>query len=260
MRLSLAMLAAFAFLPSATYAVTAVTPTVPFVNVALGSGNIRLLLPAADQNGAFRDSRTVVLCDGSVREATQCGANELLEGSVSLSVVGSIFPEITGTVTFVDAGSPTSLGVTFSTLIPEIPGLADTELSGSFTVPQSRTSPPPTVTGLFGFPFVSGGVIGDAQQTVTSVPDSSIALSDSAPVNKTWDPITGTFDCASVGGCEVMFVTMGFNGLGGGTSYQISGRFDIDAATVPPIPLPAPVALLATGLGLLGLAARRRRA
>lgn len=258
MRLTLAMLAAFAFLPSVSQAVPVGVPTVPYINVALGSGNIRLLLPAVDADGTFRDSRNVVLCDGSVREATACASDELLDGAVSLSVRGSIFPEVSGVVAFTDFGAPTSLAVTFGTPIPVIPGLAETELSGSFTVPQVRTSPPPAVTGLFGLPFVGGGVIGSVLQTVAFVPDDSITPSNSAPVTTTWDPIAGTFDCALVGGCESIYLTMGFNGLGDGTFYQIGGRFDVDAAVTTPVPLPAPLALLAVGLGLMGLAGRRR--
>lgn len=257
MRPALAMLAALALSSAAPVAVEAATITQSFINISMGGGGVRLLLPAAGADGGFRDAGSAVLCDGSVRVGTQCGANEVIEGLVSFSVEGSIFPFIDGTVTFIDYGAPTSLGVTFSALIPAISGLADTELSGSFTAPQSRKSPPATVTGLFGTPFVSGGVFGDSQETALFVADSSLALSDSGPTTKTWDPTTGVFDCATVGVCAGVFVFMGFDGLGDGGAYQISGRFDIDP--VAPIPLPAPVALLAAGLGLLGLTARRRR-
>ena len=257
MRNALVLLTAIACLSTLPFSASASTIRSSFINIAMGDGSVRVLLPDPDPRGTFRGSVSAVLCDGSVREGTQCAAGQTIEGAVSLTFQGSIFPFIEGNVSFTDAGAPTGLSVTFSTLIPAISGLADTELSGSLTVPQTRTVPAPTLTGLFDLPFLSGGVFGDVFQTVTIVPDSTLALSNDGPVTRTWAPITGQFDCALVAGCQGIFLSMGFNGLGGGDTYQIGGRFDVDPAA--PIPLPASVLLLGAGLGALGVTARRRR-
>jgi hypothetical protein len=258
MRLTLAALAAFSFLPTATHAVTAGLPAVPFVDVALGSANIRLLLPAAGNDGKFRGSTGVVLCDGSVREATACGANEGLDASVSLSVEGSIFPEIFGSVSFLDAGAHTSLTVTFGTLVPSIPGSASTIIEGSVTVPANRLGTPVT-SALASGQFVEGGATGVGG---TAYPANlgfvSITPDPLDPKTVSEGPFAGNFDCATIGGCDLIILGMGLNGQGGGAQYLLTGRFDLDAATPTPVPLPAPFALLAAGLGLLGAAARRR--
>lgn len=226
------------------------------ITVALGSAT-PVVLTADHDPDSGRFGGSFVLCDGSVRVgATACASPA--DSAVVIEMSGSIFPEITGTVSFFDAGAPTSLTVTFGALIPVIPGLADAELSGSFTVPQDRETPPRTVTALPGLPFVWGGVLLPGPVTVLEVGDDPLTLSNDGPVTLTWDPITGTVDCASGGGCESIFLSMGFVGLGGDTQYQIGGRFDIDAAPTAPVPLPAPLALLAAGLGLMGLAGRRR--
>jgi hypothetical protein len=258
MRLTFAALTAIAFLPTATFAITAGPPTVPYVDVALGSGNIRLLLPAADNDGKFGGRAFVVQCDGSVREATACGANEQLDASVSLSVEGSIFPEISGSITFVDAGSATSLIASFGVLIPSIPGAASTILEGSVTVPANRSGTAVT-SALPSGQFIEGGATGPGG---TAYPANlglvSIVPDPLDPKTVSGGPVAGTFDCATIGGCELMVLAMAVNGQGGGAQYLLSGRFDLDAATPTPVPLPAPLALLAAGLALLGVAARRR--
>jgi hypothetical protein len=257
MRLMLAALAAVALLPTASYAATVGQNNQPFVDVALGSAGIRLVLPAAGPDGQFRGSASLVLCDGSVRTGVACGVNELAGAFLSLSVRGSIFPEILGNVTFVDAGTPTALNVTFTTLIPTIPGAATTSIEGSFTVPSDRTGTP-VVSPLLSGSFVEGLAVGPSGSFRVDVADGSITPDPLLPTTESWGPFAGIADCAAIDGCVSMSLVMGLQGLGGGAQYEMSGRFDLNGVPPTVVPLPAPLALLAAGLGLLLGAAVRR--
>lgn len=242
---------------AAQAASAAVVSAVPTVNVRLGEASIEILLPPPDAQGSFRGSFSLVLCDGSVREATACAANEVLDALVSVSALGSIFPFIDGVVSFTDFGTPTVLSVTFSTVIPEIVADATTALIGSVTVPADRSGNPvaPSSPGGFieGYAFGPGG-----QAVVLALGDTPITPDPLQSKTVDLGPIAGVFDCTSLDGCTVIALAMGLNGLGGGTSYSLAGKFDMDAGPAP-IPLPASVAGLAGALVALGFAAHRRR-
>lgn len=232
---------------------------VPTASISFGSLGIDVPLSPVDSKGGFTGRNSVVLCDGSVRVGSACAQGEEIDALVSFVVEGSIYPFIEGVISSFDAGSATSMTASFSSLIPDIAGASITSISGSVTVPADRTLEPVEtalddafVEGIVGGP---GGMMEPANVEVKTItPDETQVRT------VTFAPIGGTFDCAVVNGCTLIAVAMGVKGHGGGTSYVLSGRFDLDAVTTTPVPLPASLPLLVGAFAALGVAAGRRRA
>lgn len=203
-----------------------------------------------------------VAADGSVRLRTQIallgdGSVRLGDGSVIpadqdgialTSLTFSPNPFITGTVSVVDAGSPTPFIITFGGSLSL--GATDFSyaLSGSATLTDAAgdgvSMGAVNLLGLSTKGLVAGGVDGGGVATI----GSTLTGNGTTPLT----PTSGTGSCVA---CAVKFLALGFEGSGGGDTYALSGRFDIEVAT--PVPAPAPLALLASGLVLLGLARRR---
>jgi hypothetical protein len=239
----------------------AVVSAVPTANISFGGVGVEpvgvsIRLPAVDEDGGFRGAASLVLCDGSVRQATACEDDEVLEALLSFSVQGSIFPFIDGAVSFLDAGAPTTITVSFASLIAPFAGPAVTGLVGSVTAPATRTAA--AVEAAFPEGFITGGVGGPMGVALALASGGGpIPTGPDSPVTEAFGPLAGSFDCATVGGCNLATLQFGLKGLGDGGLYQISGRFDLDPAMAP-VPLPASALLLLAGLGALGLARRRR--
>lgn len=253
-------LSALAAPSGALAAVVGIPAANPSVLVQLGQSSLRLSA-AIDNDGLISGNFSLVSCDGSVREAISCDGSVIPDATLEIGLTGSIFPFIDGSISFTDSGAPTPLFVTFSTLIPAIDGLADTELSGSVTAPAGRITP--VVTSLPGGSFIEGAVGGPGGLAVAAdVGDGSIDRDDSAPVTETYGPLTGLFNCVTLGGCNLLVLSLGIAGAGGGETYALNGRFDLDASVSAQVPVPAPAALLLTALGALGAvrSAGRKRA
>lgn len=72
----------------------------------------------------------------------------------------------------------------------------------------------------------------------------------------------GTIDCDAFGTCDTFGIEFGFTGSGGGDTYALNGRFELNAEPDGPTPLPEPGAALVFGAGLLLVShvTRRQRA
>jgi hypothetical protein len=229
----------------------------PVASIVLDGVGIDIPLPLADPNsGSFRGAGSVVQCDGGLSEGDACGAGETTGAVIGYQIDGSIFPFISMMLSFSDFGAPSALVASVSSFIPGVPGFADTEIEGAATVPQSAT-PMIVATALPGGAFVEGFVSGPGgMASAADVGDGAVMQSAMGPVTEMWGPFAGVFDCAAIGGCDMMRLDVGLSGLGGGETYQIEGRFDLDAAIVP---LPASLPLLLGGIGVLAATRRRRR-
>lgn len=223
--------------------------------VQLGQSSLRLPV-AVDGDGLLRGAFSLISCDGSVREGIACDGSVMPDAALVVGVSGSIFPFLDGVVSFTDFGAPSPLSLSFSALIPQIDGLADTVLSGSVTVPAGRVSP--VVTALAGGAFIESALGGPGGfATAATVGDGAITRDADNGATETYGPIIGQFDCAALGGCTTIALVMGVQGTGDGDTYQLAGRFDVDAAPAV-VPLPASAALLLGGLAALGALGRRR--
>lgn len=241
----------------------------PLVTMQYVIGNdIRSVQFLGDGSVRFCDGSVLTACDGSVRpDATRVGANGGLtlvapillpgDGSVlpgeqdSLTLTSIDFspnPFISGAVTFVDAGAPSNLLVTFSGLL----SLGSTDfgytLTGSATLTDAARDgvslPAQTLLSLATPGLIAGGVDGTGVAIIGS------SLSGAGPATLT--PAMGDASCVA---CAVQVLAFGIQGSGGGDVYAMTGTFDIRETTA--VPAPAPLGILATGLVLLGLVRRR---
>jgi hypothetical protein len=226
---------------------------VPFTPVSFAIGDDGLFRGGVTLNAS--DGR-IVSCDGSVIPSgvlTACDGSVIPgDGSVKISASGSINPFLDFAVSFLDAGDPTDISVLFGAPIAPIPGLASTALQGYLDIPGAQDRLGSVETILPSGKFIEGSVNGALALAVGEGPIAQTGAARAIP----FGPVAGGLDCAAyAGGCTFITAAYGLTGLGGGQQLAFGGRFDVDAAT--PVPLPAPVLLLAAALGGLSLLRRR---
>jgi hypothetical protein len=154
-----------------------------------------------------------------------------------------------------DFSAPSIFGLSFSTPIVPILGLADYSFSSSITL---------TDGGIDG---VSASVssspefwqlsIGDSSAAFTVLDDigGSASLVGVGPHNFS---ASGAFDCSALsGGCAWLKLDFNFGLSGEGDQLNSSGTFDLSPQQS--VPEPATLALLGLGLAGLGFARRRRK-
>lgn len=229
----------------------------PTLVVKIGSAEL-VLNPILGLDGRFREAYSLIACDGSVRVAIACDGSVMPSAAVQIGLEGSIFPYLSMFISFTDFDDPTTIDLNVSSGIPTISGLGDTVIEGSLTVSASRNANP-VVSPLPSGTFVEGYVTSTGNLVrVADVGAGSVVPNALGPTSVIWAPIAGSYDCAIINGCSGILMQVGIAGKGNGEQYTLSGRFDLDAAPMAPVPLPATGALLLGALALLKFRASRR--
>lgn len=172
--------------------------------------------------------------------------------TVSLAT-GNFDPFLNFAVGVVDAGAASIFTFVYSSPVaPTIAGLANytLDLAGSFSngLPSnggSLATALPNTTGVL--EALLNGTVMSATGTGASFPSGG---------SSTYGPFaaSGTFDCATIGGCNTMGMRLSFLGSGGSDAFSMTGRFEITEALVP---VPAAAWLFASGLGVMGWLRRK---
>ena len=88
---------------------------------------------------------------------------------------------------------------------------------------------------------------------------SAITFPGAGPNNFDFGPVTGSFDCDLVNGCDLVDIVLSFNGSGGSDTYNNFGILLSLRNTPFQVPVPASVLLLTAGFGALAFARRRKK-
>ncbi|MGE3541939.1 MAG: PEP-CTERM sorting domain-containing protein [Candidatus Tectimicrobiota bacterium] len=177
--------------------------------------------------------------------------------AITVGLGGNVDPTQTLAFGAVDVGAPSTFAVAISVpLVPTINGLADFSLTLFGDCTDGGTN------GCSISPFLSGPGISEyfVNGFTTSLGIRGEARSLPTPgsdfLGQPFGTISGTIDCAALGGCTSFETLLSFTGSGGSDAFSFTTRFDINAAAVPE---PSTVSLLGLGLLGMGFAAIRRR-
>lgn len=205
-----------------------------------GDGSVRLLTPLV-----MLGDGSVRLGDGSVVPATD---NGLLLPAVSFVP----FPMISATVGVIDNGEATSFLITFGTVM-NLAGPGYTySLSGGGTLTDATGNGVAIGAGTaFGetavlFGQVDGALAASTGSSASFPPPASGGIPPFVYPYTAAD-VSGAGSCAS---CDILSLSFAFTASGGGDQLDLFATFDVNPVEVP---APAPLGLLAAGLGMLGL-------
>jgi len=148
-----------------------------------------------------------------------------------------------------DIESPSSFGFSFFAPITPITGLATYSFTGSFSLTGAGSDG--GSIGPSGLPeFWRLSVF--SPETILDDVGGTTILTGAGPHSFT---ASGSFDCATLGGCSAMQLDVFFTTLGETDGVSSIGTFTLDPAFA--VPEPGTLALL--GLGLAGIGLSRRR-
>ena len=161
---------------------------------------------------------------------------------------------------FLDAGAPSTFSSLSSTLLSDRPINGTIFWQGSFFGSCSEGTAA-AVTGCslnpnnFAPALVEFSIDGLEIGTI----GTAITFPGAGPNNFNFGPVTGSFDCDLVTGCDRVDIVLSFIGSGGNDTYNNLGILLSLRETPFEVPSPASILLLAAGLGALAFARRRKK-